>query len=212
MMVTYAGDKEGARKKIVRKLKEVGLKNVLIGGIKKVRYMQMINKYHFDTWHLSPYEWKEYAQVCVRYLNSHDCKTVVDIGCGLGEILQHIKADKKIGLDLQEEVLQAARELNSGEIDFVVGSFGELIENPIDYLITLNFMHGGTEDEWMEIYHTAAIQNEVGHFVVDTVPEKAFDSATHSLDWSKILPDNYKRIKRLGPFLSGRYVEIWERQ
>ena len=30
MMVTYAGDKEGAGKKIVRKLKEVGLKNVLI--------------------------------------------------------------------------------------------------------------------------------------------------------------------------------------
>ena len=131
MMVTYAGDKEGAGKKIVRKLKEVGLKNVLIGGIKKVRYMQMINKYHFDTWHLSPYEWKEYAQVCVRYLNSHDCKTVVDIGCGLGEILQHIKADRKIGLDLQEEVIQAARELNSGEIDFVVGSFGELIENQL---------------------------------------------------------------------------------
>ena len=67
MMVTYAGDKEGAGKKIVRKLKEVGLKNVLIGGIKKVRYMQMINKYHFDTWHLSPYEWKEYAQVCVLF-------------------------------------------------------------------------------------------------------------------------------------------------
>ena len=73
-------------------------------------------------------------------------------------------------------------------------------------------MHGGTEAEWMEIYHTAAYQNEVGHNVVDTVPEKAFDSATHSLDWSKILPDNYKRIERLGPFLSGRYVEVWERQ
>ena len=136
----------------------------------------------------------------------------MDIGCGLGEILQHIKADRKIGLDLQEEVIQAARELNSGEIDFVVGSFGELIENPIDYLITLNFMHGGTEEEWMEIYHTVAVRNEVGHFVVDTVPEKVFGPTTHSLDWGKILPDNYKRAERLGPFLSGRYVEVWERQ
>ena len=106
----------------------------------------------------------------------------------------------------------AARELNGGEIDFEVGSFGNLTESPVDYLITLNFMHGGTEEGWSETYHTAAERNEVGHFVVDTVPEKAFGPTTCSLDWSRILPDNYKRIERLGPFLSGRYVEVWERQ
>lgn len=211
-MVTYAGDEKGAGKKMIRKLKEVGFKNVLVGGVKKVRYMQMINKYHFDPWHLSPYEWKEYAQACVRYLNTQNCKTVVDIGCGLGEILRQIKADKKIGLDLQEEVIMAARELNGGKIDFLAGSFGELTEHPIDYLITLNFMHGRTEEEWAETYHTAAVQNDVAHFVVDTVPEKVFGPATHSLDRGKILPDNYKRVERLGPFLSGRYVEVWERQ
>ena len=91
-MVTYAGDEKGAGKKMIRKLKEVGFRNVLVGGVKKVRYMQMINKYHFDPWHLSPYEWKEYAQACVRYLNTRNCKTVVDIGCGLGEVLRYIKA------------------------------------------------------------------------------------------------------------------------
>ena len=207
-MDTYAGDEKWAGKKMIRKLKEVGFRNVLVGGVKKVRYMQMINKYHFDTWHLSPYEWKEYAQACVQYLNTQNCKTVADIGCGLGEILQHIKADKKIGLDLQEEVIMAARELNGGKIDFLAGSFGELTEHPIDYLI----MHGRTEEEWAETYHTAAVQNDVAHFVVDTIPEKVFGPTTHSLDWGKILPDNYKRAERLGPFLSGRYVEVWERQ
>ena len=211
-MDTYAGDEKEAGKKMIRKLKEVGFKNVLVGGVKKVRYMQMINTYHFDKWHLSPYEWKEYAQACVQYLNDQNCKTVVDIGCGLGEILRHIKADKKIGLDLQEEVIMAARELNGEKIDFLEGSFGELTEHPIDYLITLNFMHGGTQEEWAETYHTAAVQNDVAHFVVDTVPEKVFGPATHFLDWGKILPDNYKRAERLGPFLSGRYVEVWERQ
>ncbi len=211
-MDTYAGDEKEAGKKMIRKLKEVGFKNVLVGGVKKVRYMQMINKFHFDPWHLSPYEWKEYAQACVQYLNDQNCKTVVDIGCGLGEILRHIKADKKIGLDLQEEVIMAARELNGEKIDFLEGSFGELTEHPIDYLITLNFMHGRTEEEWAETYHTAAVQNDVAHFVVDTVPEKVFGPATHFLDWGKILPDNYKRAERLGPFLSGRYVEVWERQ
>lgn len=73
----------------------------------------MINKYHFDAWHLNPYEWKSTA--CVEYLNTHDCKTLVDIGGGLGEILQHVKADKKIGLDLQEEVIMVACALSGGE-------------------------------------------------------------------------------------------------
>lgn len=211
-MTTHIKDKEGIREKAMRKLKEVGFRNVLVGSIKKLRYVQMIKKYHFDAWHLSPYEWKEYAQICVRYVNSHSCKTVVDIGCGLGEILQHIKADTKIGFDLQEEVIMAARELNSGKIDFKVGSFGELTETSVDYLITLNFMHGRTEPEWAETYRTVAVCNDIRHFIVDTVPDKVFGPTTHSLDWGKILPDNYKRIERFGPLLSGRYIEVWEKQ
>ncbi|MDE7339400.1 MAG: SAM-dependent methyltransferase [Lachnospiraceae bacterium] len=211
-MAIFTEDKERIWKKVMRKMKEVGFKNVVRGGLKKVKYRTLIEKYHFDTWHLNPYEWKEYAQACVRCINSRSCGTVVDIGCGLGEILQHIKADKRIGLDLQEEVVMAARELNRGEIRFETGSFGDLTERPVDYLITLNFMHGGTESDWAEIYHVAALRNDVKHFVVDTVPEKAFGPTTHFLDWRKILPENYKRVERLGPFLIGRYIEVWEKQ
>ena len=194
--------------KIIRKIKEVGLGNVIIGGIKRVKYTKLIKKYHFDEWHLSPYEWKEYAQVCVNYVNAHPGRTVVDIGCGLGGVLRHIRADRRIGLDLHEEVLMAARELSDGTIVYKTGSFGELAERPVDYLITLNFMHGGTEAVWERPYRMAAERNDVRHFIVDTVPAKG---ESHFLDWSRILPDNYKRIERLGPFLGGRYVEIWEK-
>lgn len=198
--------------KIIRKIKEVGLKNVIIGSAKRIKYMKLIKKYHFDTWHLSPYEWREYAQACVEYINAHNCKTIVDIGCGLGEILQHVKADKKIGLDMQEEVIMAARELNDGSVHLETGSFDELTEKPIDYLVTLGFMHGGTESVWIEPYRKTAEKNDVRHFIVDTVPDQAFGPTVHFLDWRKIMPDNYKRIERLGPFLSGRYLEIWEKQ
>ena len=97
--------------KIIRKIKEVGLKNVIVGSIKRVKYEKLIRKYQFDSWHLSPYEWREYAQACVKYINTHECKTVVDIGCGLGGVLQHVKADKRIGLDEREEVIKADRDL-----------------------------------------------------------------------------------------------------
>lgn len=195
--------------KIIRKIKEVGLKNVVVGSVKRVKYMMLIKKYHFDTWHLSPYEWREYAQACVKYINAHGGKSVVDIGCGLGEILQHVEADRRIGLDASEEVIMAARELSDKTITFETGSFDELTEKAIDYLVTLGFMHGGTESTWVRPYHMVAKQNDVLHFIVDTVPAK---EKSHCLDWSKIMPDNYKRIERLGPFLGGRYVEVWEKQ
>ena len=70
--------------KLIRKIKEVGLKNVFVGGWKRIKYGKLIKKYHFDSWHLSPYEWKEYAQACVNYINADNGRTVVDIGCGLG--------------------------------------------------------------------------------------------------------------------------------
>lgn len=194
--------------KLIRKIREVGPQNVLVGGWKRIKYGKLIEKYHFDSWHLSPYEWKEYAQACVKYINANDCQTIVDIGCGLGGILRHVKADRKIGLDLQEEVILAARELSDKTIIYRTGSFDALAEKPVDYLVTLNFMHGGTEETWREPYQTAAARNDIRHFIVDTVPE---EGGSHFLDWSRILPGNYRRIERLGPFLSGRYVEVWEK-
>ncbi len=186
--------------------------NVIAGAIKRIKYGHLIKKYQFDAWHLSPYEWKEYAQACVRYVNATSCKTAVDIGCGLGEILAHIHAQKKIGLDLSEAAIRAACELHGRDIQFYKGSFGELAETPVDCLITLNFMHGREESQWADAYREAAARNNVGRFIVDTVPKKAFGPSTHALDWKKILPENYERIARFGPFLSGRFVEVWEKR
>lgn len=199
-------------RKVARKIKEVGLKNVIVGTMKHLQYRRLIKKYPFDTWHLSPYEWREYAQVCARYVDAQKPGTVVDIGCGLGGILQHIKAGKRIGLDLQEEAVMAARKINDKTIRFDVGTFGDLTERSVDYCITLNFTHGGAEGEWRETYHEAAIRNDVRHFIVDVFPAKEDGPKTYSLDWSRILPGNYKRIERFGPFLGEKFVEVWGKQ
>ena len=42
--------------KVVHKLKAVGVKNVALGFLRRVEYGKLVKKYHFDTWHLSPYE------------------------------------------------------------------------------------------------------------------------------------------------------------
>jgi len=200
--------------KTVQKIKEVGLPNIAVGFAKKMQYARLMEKYHFDAWHLSPYEWRKYMQECARYINADKKpggrqKTVVDIGCGLGGLLRHIDADKRIGLDIHKEVIMAARELGGDGIVYRKGSFEDVAEDSVDYFVTLNFMHGGTEDTWIEPYRKAAERNHVLHFMVDTVPS---GGGSHFLDWERILPGNYKRTERLGTFSGGRYLEVWERQ
>lgn len=200
----------GVFERIRRKVKEVGLINCVKGAVLRERYKKMQKKYGFDAWHISPYEWREYLQKTALYINAHDAKKVVDIGCGLGFLLQHVEADTRIGIDIHEDVILAAKELSGKTIAYQVGSFSEVIEEEgIDYLITLNFTHGGTEQIWKESYHMIAQKNDIRHFIVDTVPE---DGPSHFLNYREILPGNYIMTDRMGPFLGGRCVEIWEKQ
>lgn len=195
--------------KIFRKIREVGVFNVISGFVERLKYKRLIQKYKFDSWHLSPYQWREYVQKTARYINIHGAGVVVDIGCGLGGLLRHTKAPVRIGIDLHEEVINAAKELGDAKIIYRVGSFGEIGESLVDYLITLGFTHGGTEETWTKTYRETAEKHNIRHFVVDTVPE---EGTSHFLDWGKILPPNYIRIENMGPFLGGRCVEIWEKQ
>lgn len=196
-------------RRICKKTKEVGMKNCALGAVLSVKYMIMQKKYQFDAWHFSPYEWRKYLQETAAYINKQGAKKVIDIGCGLGGLLQHINADEKIGVDIHKEVILAARKLCNDSTEYRVGSFNDVTgENIIDYLITFGFTHGGTEKTWIEPYHTIAEKNDVRHFVVDTVPE---DGPSHFLDYSKIIPENYRLIDKMGPFLGGRCVEVWKK-
>lgn len=200
----------GIFRRIWKKVKEVGLRNCISGAILRAKYIRMQKKYGFEAWHLSPYEWRAYLQKTASYINAHGAETVVDIGCGLGSLLKHIEAVSRIGFDIHEEVILAARELGGKSVVYNVGTFGEVdMETAIDYLITLNFTHGGTEETWRAPYHAVAEKNDIKHFVVDTVPE---DGPSHFLDYSKVLPQNYVLVERMGPFLGGRFVEVWEKQ
>ena len=54
----------------------------------------------FGEWHLIPYEDKEYAQDVVQQLNKYleginEDVYIVEVGCGLGDIIKRIKFDKK---------------------------------------------------------------------------------------------------------------------
>lgn len=196
--------------KIRNKIQEVGIINCAKGAVLWAKYNRMQKIYQFNTWHLSPYEWRKYVQETASYINAHGAGKVIDIGCGLGGLLRHIKADQRIGIDIHEDVILAAKRLGDSSVEYRVGTFDDVIgENTVDYLITLGFTHGSTEETWVTPYHNIAAKNDIKHFVVDTVPE---DGSSHHLDYGQILPDNYVLIEKMGPFLGGRCVEVWEKR
>lgn len=134
----------------------------------------------------------------------------MDVGCGLGEMLRHIKAENRLGVDVQNDVIEVAKMLSKTDIAYKVGSFDAVdMAEPIDYLVSVGFTHGSTEEILRPCYYDVAQRNNVKHFVVDTVPE-GYDGA-HYIDYSITLPENYKLIEKMGPFLGGRIIEVYEK-
>ncbi len=199
---------------ILSKIKEVGLANTVKGSFRRLKYTKLQKEYGFDTWHLSPYELRKYAQAVVKYVNTHreSHDEVVDIGCGLGEVIRNIKTDNRYGYDLSKEVIECAKTLDkTGTIKWGVGSFDEFGSGrKVEYYITLGFMHGSTEDTWVEPYTKVAKDNDIRKFVVDVV-RGGLDGAKE-LDFTKILPAEYHLVDTLGPFLGERYIEIYGKQ
>lgn len=196
--------------RLFERIKEVGFFFCIRGLIKRERYKRLQKKYGFALWHISPYELREYLQKVSFYIRNANAQVVVDLGCGLGELLRSLDGVKtRIGYDIDQKVIEAARGLDSN-INFKQGSFSEVqLQQPIDFLVTLNFMHGSPEEVWNPPYHEIAAKNEIRHFVVDTLVgrEDGF-----SLDFGRILPENYERVSRMGPFRNGRYVEVYAKK
>ena len=190
--------------------REVGILRCIFGLLKRERYRRLQKKYGFDPWHISPYELRKYVQEVSFYIRATRAEVVIDIGCGLGELLRSLRGiPVRVGYDVNRNVLDAAKALND-HIRFEQGSFSEVkMEQPIDFLVTMNFMHGSPEEVWRPRYHEITRRNEIRHFIVDTLVGR---EEGYSLDFRRILPENYKRIDRLGPFRNGRFVEIYEKQ
>lgn len=199
--------------RILKKFFEVGFVNFCIGCIRRIEYVILCRKYGFDRWHVQPYELRKYAIETGGYISGYRPQLVVDIGCGLGDLLRHIKLSETgagFGYDVSEKAIKAAKKLSKSKmLNFYVGSFDEVnFDKRIDYLSALGFMHGCSEEYWKPQFEKLLGRNEVYHVVVDVFPEKN-EIGQYQLDFSQILPSNFEREQRLGPFKGDKYVEIW---
>jgi SAM-dependent methyltransferase len=109
--------------------------------------------FRFDAWHANaPYSCRPDKKSVVDLANSLHPNTVVEVGCGLGEILSRINARNRYGLDLDARVIRAARFLHPRGIVWIAGAAATLQQRMgsvafIDCLIMVNWIHNLSSEE-----------------------------------------------------------------
>lgn len=78
----------------------------LILSLKYILYLL----FRFNRWHLSDPESRNYFDLCCALANSVKNKqSILDIGCGLGEMLDRPAYVNKVGIDIDSKVIRAAK-------------------------------------------------------------------------------------------------------
>jgi SAM-dependent methyltransferase len=73
------------------------------------------------------FSWRAWSSVFA-VLPPLDGKVIVDLGCGVGDVTAELarRGARAIGLDMNEDLLAAARSVHVGQIDFVAGDLRRL--------------------------------------------------------------------------------------
>jgi SAM-dependent methyltransferase len=85
--------------------------------------------------------------------------SILDIGCGTGDILRHMPEVNYIGFDMEEKLLEAARKTYGHRGSFHRRKLGaDVIEEfqAFDIVLATGVVHHLTDDEAMELFDLAA--------------------------------------------------------
>jgi len=195
-------------KKIQKKIKSRSILIFIKGAIRSIYFIFLRKKYGFDRWHISPKEFRPYAFDLIRYINSNveSEGTIVEVGCGLGEIVRNIKSHYLYGFDVSDSVIRAAKYLDKkGKVIYKVGSFMEISDLKIDYLVAVNFIHGIASSDLRKLFETVCSKNDIRHLVVDYVKG---DGYPFHHDKS-IIPENYKQVYESGMYDFERKIVVY---
>lgn len=135
----------------------------------------------FDEWHLGSLEGRHYALPMIHRVNEllvsgGTSGEVIEIGCGLGDIISLIRWKNRIGYDIDKRTIIAARILHPLTA-FRVGTFDELRDKKISILMALNFLHRITDEDCCRYFYQLFHKNEVELVIVDEVQSPPYQYA-----------------------------------
>lgn len=204
---------------LVRKwYSEKNIQSAAVGAIKRECYEFLYKIMKFSPWHTTPINEREYAIDLVHDLNNichgSEFRTLVEIGCGIGDIVANVRAKEKIGYDTENAILSAGR-LVHPTVTFKRGSFADVVEGEIDCLLMVNFIHDIGLENLRESIHQMLKNNKVKMFVIDSVQGIAGTEYKYSHKGELLFGNEYACIKRSRGYeaASGarRVLEYWRK-
>lgn len=141
--------------------------------------------YGFDRWHIANGgRCRAYKGIIADKINHlrPNLSTVVEVGCGLGDILRHVKSTTRIGCDIDERVIRAARiRALFQNIDFRVGNSTVVSETMIDAVIMVNWIHNLSPSDLSKL--VAPFLPNTKYFVFDSIDEEALSTYKYGHDF-----------------------------
>ena len=124
---------------------------------------------------LSPYSCKEYKIQTVSLASRFKPEVVVDLGCGLGDIVARVDAKRRYGLDIDDRLLKAAHFLFSSKVTFRKASIFDpdsirdaVSEAQIDLLIMTGWAHGCPFEKFLGAMKNLTKVQRVNKILLDT--------------------------------------------
>jgi cyclopropane fatty-acyl-phospholipid synthase-like methyltransferase len=168
--------------------------------------------FRFDAWHVG-HAGEAYARRVVEFLNGWapaDRGAVVEIGCGLGDILRRLRFRTRLGLDRDPRVLAAARFLalltGHWRLAFRVFDFPEAaLDGRYHAIVLVNWIHEVAPERLrtaLRAYYAAHLEPG-GAIIVDTVRDPAY---TYNHEIEALAPSG-AMVLHLGRF--ARQRDVW---
>ena len=200
-------------------INELWISDWEIGRLKRGILVVFQRLYGFGEWHLAPINERPYAQYVVRSINTMISDgiirgNIVEVGCGVGEIIGNIRAKKinKHGYDIERRQVNCARLLHPFTA-FDQGSFLDVKERKIDILICINLIHLIPYVEMKEYINGLLENSEIKFILIDTFRNSSYYRYSH--DIGELFGDEYRLVRRKGiraAYGERRIIELWEKK
>ena len=154
----------------------------------------------FHEWHIEPVNFRKYGIYIIDYLNKDEMNLVIEVGCGIGEIIGNCRAKERRGYDIERCVIEAAKKVYR-KTQFYVGSMENIRNLKIDCLITVNWIHSMETDELISLYLDALKNNQIKEIILDVICNDSSYIHNHDIDY--IARNLEMKKKRIG---SGRTI------
>lgn len=134
--------------------------------------------YGYGKFHITPTRYKRYCVDVINHVNQRKNRhRLLDIGCGIGDILLNAKYSHKVGLDHNQKVLNALKFRSrlsplQKKVDTQLFRFGvDSVEGNYDVIVICNWIHN-IEPETLRLQFEEFVTNNLkpgGELIFDTV-------------------------------------------